>query len=134
MAHRLAGRGRGLARGPRPIRPDRSAHRRPAARVPRHSGRAGSDDAVRMLLLIGVLAASASAALAQESSLDRAELDAAAGRALFQATPLSRSIGPAEAPPAAAPLVATPPTGAPEPAGAPARRPVRVVYPGPYGR
>lgn len=86
-----------------------------------------------MLLLIGVFAGSASTVLAQESSLDRAELDAAAGRALFQATPLSRSIGPFEPPPAAAPPAAAPP-GAPEPDGPPARRPVRVVYPGPYGR
>lgn len=83
---------------------------------------------MRRLLLILSLAGSGSAALAQEASLDRAELDLAAGRALFQPTPLAQSVASFEAKPAAAPAS----TG--EPARNPPRRPVRVIYPGPYGR
>ncbi|WP_375461196.1 hypothetical protein [uncultured Enterovirga sp.] len=82
---------------------------------------------MRTLLITSLLVGLAAPALAQETSLDRADLDAAAGRALFQPTPLFQSIAVTEAAPAA------PPAAAGQPAGSPARRPVRVVYPGPYG-
>ncbi|HEY0353074.1 MAG TPA: hypothetical protein VGC68_05515 [Enterovirga sp.] len=63
-------------------------------------------------------------AAAQEASVDRAELDLAAGRPLFKNAPLLNGV--LAAPETAEPTATeTPPR---------ARRPVRVVLPSPYGR
>jgi hypothetical protein len=69
---------------------------------------------------------SAALAHAEDSSIDRADLDAAAGRALFQNSPLAVSIVTRPSEPVAVPI--------PVVAQDRASRTIRVVYPGPYRR
>lgn len=66
-------------------------------------------------------------ALAEDGSRDRAEFDAAAGRALFQ--PISTAEAYPSRPTAAAGRSEPNPTG-----DRPQRRAVRVILPSPYGR
>jgi hypothetical protein len=68
--------------------------------------------------------AAAGMAAAQDASIDRAELDLAAGRPLFQNAPLLNGV-------LAVPEVAKPAAAETQPR---TRRPVRVVLPSPYGR
>jgi hypothetical protein len=74
------------------------------------------------LILLGLAATAASA---EGSSRDRDDLDAAAGRALFQNSPLSISV--VEQPRAEPIAVAAVPESR-------TKRGMRIVYPGPYER
>src|SRR4051794_20835017 len=82
---------------------------------------------IRVCAALAVMAAwtaAAGMAAAQEGSLDRAEFDLAAGRPLFQNTPLVNGV-------LAVPETAEPAAAEPQPR---TRRPIRVVLPSPYGR
>jgi hypothetical protein len=76
------------------------------------------------LAVMAAWTAAAGMAAAQEASLDRAELDLAAGRPLFQTAPLLNGV-------LAVPETAEPVATEAQPR---ARRPIRVVLPSPYGR
>ena len=79
------------------------------------------------LALVALLALGAGGAPAQDASRDRADFDAAAGRAMAAAEP---------APPAGAEPAAATPEGRArgDPGAKPPRQAVRVVLPSPYGR
>jgi hypothetical protein len=80
---------------------------------------------MRPLAIAVLIALVPCVASAEDSSRDRDDLDEAAGRALFQNSPLSVSIA---EPPPAAPIV---PVSVPENR---TKRGIRIVYPGPYDR
>lgn len=88
------------------------------ARLPPQGG-------MRSLVLSLLLALAATAALAEDSSRDRDDLDEAAGRALFQNSPLSVSV--VESPRAKPIAAAVVPENR-------TKRGIRIVYPGPYDR
>lgn len=92
-------------------------------------GRFGGRGACATVWLLGAqsfaVIAGAPPASAQDNAADRAEMDLAAGRILFQTSPMSVAI--VEVQPA-------PPLAPPPPAPQPRRREVRVVLPSPYAR
>ena len=78
----------------------------------------------RLCRTLTALWIAASPALAQQEAQDREDLDRAAGRVVFQNTPIAQ----------AGPFPSTPPASALPPANERERRPVRVILPSPYGR